>query len=76
MEPKWLSEFEILGIYKTNQPNGWTYYPAVPQPAINSWEDFYSIDWTKQDTVKFLTQPLKYMSLPDALKVRDYLKNI
>jgi len=75
-EPKWLSEFEILGIYKTNQPDGWTHYPATPQAAINNWDDFYIIDWSKQDTVKFLTQPLKYMSLADAIKVRDYLKNI
>jgi hypothetical protein len=75
-EPKWLSEFELLGIYKTNQLTGWTYYPAVPQAAINSWEDFYNIDWSAQDTVKFLTQPLKYMNIVNAVKVRDYLKNI
>lgn len=75
-EPKWLSEFELLGIYKTNQPNGWTYYTATPQAAINTWDDFYSIDWSKQDTVKFLTQPLKYLTLADAIRVRDYLKTI
>lgn len=72
-EPKWLSEFELLGIYKTNQRTGWTYYTAVPQAAINTWDDFYSINWAEQDTVKFLTQPLKYMSLPDAIKVKEFL---
>jgi len=74
-EPKWLSEFELLGIYKTNQPDGWTYYNAVPQAAINTWDDFYSIDWSKQDTIKFLTQPLKYMSITDSKLVLKHLKN-
>jgi hypothetical protein len=73
-DPKWLSEFELLGVYKTNQPNGWTYYCAVPQPAINTWDDFYNHNWAKQDTVKFLTQPLKYLTLSEALAVRDHLK--
>jgi len=74
-EPKWLSEFEFLGIYKTNQSEGWTYYPAIPQPAINTWDDFYNHDWSKQDTIKFLTQPLKYMNLTEAKTVLKHLKN-
>jgi hypothetical protein len=73
-EPKWLSEFELLGIYKTNQPTGWTYYTAVPQAAVNSWDDFYAIDWSKQDTIKFLTQPLKYMNIDNAKKIIEYIK--
>lgn len=75
-EPKWLSEFELLGIYKTNQPTGWTYYHAIPQPAINTWEDFYAVDWTKQDTIKFLTQPLKYMNIDNAKKVIEHIKSL
>lgn len=75
-EPKWLSEFEILGIYKTNQPTGWTYYPATPQAPIFTWEDFYAVDWTKQNTVRFLTQPLKYMHIDQAKKVIEYLKSL
>jgi hypothetical protein len=74
-EPKWFSEFELLGIYKTNQPSGWAYYNAVPQPAINTWEDFFNHDWTKQDTIKFLTQPLKYMDIASAKLVLAHLKN-
>jgi hypothetical protein len=74
-EIKWFSEFELLGIYKTHQ-SGWTSYRAIPQPAIDSWDDFYKHDWTKQDTVKFLTQPLKYMKQPDALKVLNHLKSL
>jgi len=75
-EPKWLSEFEFLGIYKTNQADGWTFYLAVPQPAINTWKDFYNHDWSKQDTIKFLTQPLKYMNLTEAKTVLKYLKSL
>ena len=75
-EPKWLSEFELLGIYKTNQIDGWTYYNAIPQPPINTWNDFDTHDWTKQDTVKFLTQPLKYMKVNDAKRVINHLKSL
>jgi hypothetical protein len=75
-EPKWLSEFELLGIYKTNKLTGWKHYPAVPQAAINTWADFYAIDWTKQDTIKFLTQPLKYMNINDAKRVTNHIKSL
>ena len=74
-EPKWFSEFELLGIYKTNQTNGWTYYNAIPQPAINTWEDFYAVDWSEQDTVKFLTQPLKYMDIQNSKIVLNHLRS-
>jgi len=73
-EEKWFSEFELLGTYKTHQDN-WTYYVAVPQAAINTWEDFYSIDWSKQDTIKYLTQPLKFMKLTEAQNVIKHLKS-
>lgn len=73
-EPKWLSEFELLGIYKTNQLDGWTYYNAIPQPPINTWQDFFNHDWSKQDTIKFLTQPLKYMNNANAQLVLRHLK--
>jgi hypothetical protein len=73
-EPKWFSEFELLGIYKTNQSEGWTYYNAIPQPPINTWDDFYTHDWSKQDTIKFLTQPLKYMTIQDAKIVLTHLR--
>jgi hypothetical protein len=72
-EIKWFSEFELLGMYKTSL-DGWTYYPAVSQAAINTWEDVYTIDWSKQDTIKFLTQPLKYMNIDSAKNLLNYLK--
>jgi hypothetical protein len=73
-EIKWFSEFELLGMYKTNQSVGWTCYNAIPQPPINTWDDFFQHDWSKQDTIKFLTQPLKYMDKNSALAVLKHLK--
>lgn len=70
---KWFSEFELLGMYKTSL-DGWTYYNATPQPAIDTWDDFFNHNWNNQDTVKFLTQPLKYMNMPSAIKVLEHLK--
>jgi hypothetical protein len=75
-EIKWFSEFELLGMYKTSQTDGWTHYRAVPQPPIDSWEDFFKHDWSQQDTVKFLTQPLKYMDQKSALIVLEHLKQL
>jgi Family of unknown function (DUF6492) len=75
-ECKWFSEFELLGMYKTSQSTGWTHYRAVPQPPINTWEDFFKHDWSQQDTIKFLTQPMKYMNQQDALVVLDHLKQL
>lgn len=74
-EVKWLSEFELLGIYKTHMDD-WTSYIAVPQPPIMTWEDFFQHDWAKQDTVKFLTQPLKYMNTESAKIVLEHLTNL
>ena len=71
-EIKWFSEFELLGIYKTNQ-SGWTSYNAISQPAINTWQDFFQHDWSKQDTIKFLTQPLKYMNIDSAKAVLEHV---
>ena len=72
-EIKWFSEFELLGMYKTSL-DGWTHYRAIPQPPIDTWDDFFKHDWSQQDTVKFLTQPLKYMDQNSALMVLEHLK--
>jgi len=72
-EIKWFSEFELLGMYKTSL-DGWTHYRAIPQPPIDTWDDFFKHDWSQQDTAKFLTQPLKYMDQNSALMVLEHLK--
>jgi hypothetical protein len=62
-------------MYKTSL-DGWTYYRAVPQPAIDTWDDFFKHDWRRHDTVKFLTQPMKYMDQNSALIVLEHLKQL
>lgn len=73
---KWFSEFELLGIYKTNNDDTIETFVGKPQPAINTWDDFYSIDWSKQDTCKFLTAPLKYMRHSEARQVYEHFKQV
>ena len=77
MEPvKWFSEFELLGIYKLNNDDTVETFVGSPQPAINTWDDFYAVDWSKQDTCKFLTEPLKYMRHSEARQVYEHFKNL
>ena len=73
-DSKWFSEYELLGIYKTNQ-DGWTYFSNTSQPPINTWEDFYSINWHNYSAVKFHTRPLKFMNKEEAHKVVEFLND-
>lgn len=70
-ETKWLSEYEILGIYKTNKDNDYhiikEYYPEV-----YSMQDLTNADWSNTDTVKFKAKPFKYMGQQPALTIRDF----
>jgi hypothetical protein len=70
---KWFSEYELLGIYKTNQPNGWCYFSNPSQPPINTWDDFYNTNWREYSAVKFHAQPLKFMTTEQAHKVVEFL---
>lgn len=77
MEPvKWFSEFELLGIYKLNNDDTVETFVGSPQPPITNWDDFYSVDWSKQDTCKFLTDPLKYMRTDQAKQVYKHFKQV
>ena len=71
-DSKWFSEYELLGIYKTNQ-TGWCYFENVSQPPIYTWDDFYNVDWSKQSSVKFHARPLKFMNKEQAHKVLEFL---
>lgn len=71
-DTKWFSEYELLGIWKTNQGN-YTYFEYTSQPPINSWEDFYSIDWKEYGAVKFHARPLKFMTEIEAHQVVEYI---
>lgn len=73
---KWLSEYELLGMYITAKTTNWRIEPIYLQPHIDSWDDFFAHDWSKHDTIKFLTQPLKYISADGAKKVIEHIKNL
>jgi len=74
-DSKWFSEYELLGIYKTNQ-TGWQHFINVGQPMIYTWDDFYTADWSKQHSVKFHARPLKFMTTEEAHKVVEFLNDI
>lgn len=69
---KWFSEYELLGIWKTNQ-TGWKYFEWPGQPPINTWDDFYNTDWTKFSAVKYHARPLKFMTAEEAKKVVKHI---
>lgn len=59
-DTKWLSEYELLGIFKTNVTDEY-HLSHDSHPVINSWEDFELADWSNTPTVKFKTKPLKFL---------------
>ena len=59
---------------KTAQPSSWVHFKSMSQPPVDSWEDFYSIDWNQFQTVKFHTPPLKHMTTQEALDLVEYLR--
>ena len=73
-ETKWFSEYELLGIWKTNQ-TGWTYFSHVSQPRIDTWEDVWSIDWNQYHSLKFHARPLKFMDEQEAKILVRYIND-
>lgn len=70
-DTKWLSEYELLGIYKTNKDNN--YKIIVEQyPKILTMEDFFTVDWSQLETVKFKARPLKCMNSQEAQKIKSF----
>ena len=76
-DTKWFSEYELLGMFKMfKDDDSWAHYITASQPPIDTWDDFYNTDWSKQDTCKFHAPPLKFMSVEEGLKVVEHLKNV
>jgi hypothetical protein len=75
-DTNWFSEYELLGIWKTNQSLLWTYFSYVSQPRIDTWEDFYNVNWRDFHSVKFHARPLKHMDKEQAQQVIGFLKNV
>ncbi len=72
----WFSKYELLGIWKTNQSVLWTYFSNPSQPKIDSWEDFYAVNWARFSSVKFHAPPLKHMSQQEAKDLVKFLRDI
>jgi hypothetical protein len=70
-EKKWFSEYELLGIFKTNTDTNYKLRYDI-QPIINNWEDFFRADWSNIETIKFKAQPFKYMGRKSAITIRDF----
>lgn len=75
-DTKWFSEYELLGIWKTNQNSSWTYFSNISQPPVNNWDDFYNLDWAKYSAVKFHARPLKFMNKEEAHRVIGFLNDV
>jgi hypothetical protein len=75
-DTNWFSEYELLGIWKTNQSLLWTYFSNPSQPKIDSWGDFYSINWTNFSSLKFHAPPLKHMSKQEAKDLVKFLRDL
>lgn len=75
-ENKWLSEYELLGMYITANTTNWRLQSTTLQPHIDTWEEFYAYDWTQNQSMKFLTQPLKYLNVDSAKKVIEHIKSL
>jgi hypothetical protein len=74
-DSKWFSEYELLGIYKTNQ-TGWCHFVNVSQPPIHTWDDFYNTNWRNQYSIKFHARPLKFMTVEEAHEVIRFLNDV
>ena len=74
-DTKWFSEYEMLGIYKTNTSNNYT-YETDTHPELNTLNDLRNADWSKISTVKFKARPFKYMIGDDAQLVKNYFKQL
>lgn len=59
-ETKWFSEYELLGIFKTNISDDY-HLSHDCHPTITNWQDFEIANWEGVPTVKFKARPLKFM---------------
>jgi len=72
---KWFSEYELLGIFKTNIDKEWTSEIILTQPPITTWEEFRAIDWSCYNSVRFHVHPFKRMNQDQAKEMIKHLKD-
>lgn len=71
-DTKWLSEYELLGIYKTNKDQNYQYIIEKTYPEVKTLEELFNIDSNITETIKFKAQPFKYMGQHAALKIKNF----
>lgn len=74
-DTKWFSEYEMLGMYKTNTSTNYA-YETDTHPELNTLTDLRNADWSMISTVKFKARPFKYMVGSDALLVKNFFKQL
>lgn len=75
-ETMWLSEYELLGIYKSATDSDNYQYVKDIMPQFHNVEQLEDFNWHDANVVKFKNRPLKYMDEQDSLKIIDYFKRI
>ena len=73
-DTKWFSEYELLGIYKSNVDSDNYQYIADSMPVIHHINQLEESDWSEANVVKFKARPLKGMTEQDAHRIIDYFK--
>lgn len=75
-DTKWLSEYELLGIYKSVYDPDNYHYIKDQMPIFQHIEQLETLDWSEANVVKFKARPLKGMKEQDAHRIIDYFKRI
>jgi len=75
-DTKWLSEYELLGIYKSVYDPDNYHYIKDQMPIIYHVNQLEQLDWSEANVVKFKARPLKGMREQDAHRIIDYFKRI
>jgi hypothetical protein len=75
-DTKWFSEYELLGIYKSNADSDNYQYIKDNMPVIHHVNQLEQSNWSQANVVKFKARPLKGMREQDAHRIIDYFKRI
>jgi len=75
-DTKWLSEYELLGIYKSVYDSDNYHYIKDQMPIIYHINQLEELNWSEANVVKFKARPLKGMREQDAHRIIDYFKRI
>ena len=75
-DTKWLSEYELLGIYKSVYDSDNYHYIKDKMPIIYHINQLEELNWSEANVVKFKARPLKGMREQDAHRIIDYFKRI